>query len=107
MTKELMIEGRPVQVIPVGEHYLGAVEVDGVMTVFRMNDSGDGPSDADFDCLLCKISNIGDCQRRIPPGTPDDEVRGKLDECVAQACAGRCTGPAGGGGVLIMYRSAR
>ena len=76
------------------------MDAEGVTVVFRLDDTGSGPSDSDWDCALCKISNNRTCQDEIPPGTPKEEVRKKLDECLAEKCKG-CGGSAGGGVIVI------
>lgn len=82
-----------------GGRYLGKAEVDGSLVVFRMN-NGFGPSEDEWDRVLCRISNISKCKAKIPPGTPDGESDALLDKCLDAACPGG--GLAGGGGVVVF-----
>jgi len=108
--KNLKIRGRSVQVIQVGDHYLGAAEAEGVVAVFRLNDDGDGLPDDDGGrtaCLFCRMSNVASCQKQIPPWVPEDSpvARQLLDMCLGAACKEECKGGAGhfgGSGVIIV-----
>ena len=108
--KNLKIRDRSVQVIQVGDHYLGAAEAEGAIAVFRLNDAGNGLPDDDGGraaCYLCRMASVASVQKQIPTWVPKDspEARRLIEMGIEAACKDKCkrgAGHLGGGGVIVF-----